>query len=85
MAEIGTFEDRFFIAMGLALGDGEHAYGRTLASAEEAAQKSGTRPYTTPVQNASAHAPFDQGRAQEEVLALRSYTGSKQSYARLAA
>ena len=47
MAEIGTFEDRFFIAMGLALGDGEHAYGRTLASAEEAAQKSGTRPYTT--------------------------------------
>jgi len=27
MAEVGTFEGRFFIAMGLALGEGEHAYG----------------------------------------------------------
>lgn len=27
VAEIGTFEGRFFIAMGLALGEGEHAYG----------------------------------------------------------
>ncbi len=27
VAEIGTFEGRYFIAMGLALGEGEHAYG----------------------------------------------------------
>ncbi|WP_439574535.1 class I SAM-dependent methyltransferase [Phreatobacter sp.] len=27
VAEIGTFEGRFFIAMGLALAEGEHAYG----------------------------------------------------------
>ena len=27
VAEVGTFEGRFFIAMGLALGEGEHAYG----------------------------------------------------------
>src|SRR4030095_6924045 len=27
VAEIGTFEGRFFIAMGLALSEGEHAYG----------------------------------------------------------
>ena len=27
VAEIGTFEGRFFIALGLALGAGEHAYG----------------------------------------------------------
>jgi Methyltransferase domain len=27
VAEIGTFEGRFFIALGLALGEGEHAYG----------------------------------------------------------
>jgi hypothetical protein len=32
VAEIGTFEGRFFIAMGLALGDGEHAYGFDLFS-----------------------------------------------------
>ncbi|MFZ0850259.1 MAG: class I SAM-dependent methyltransferase [Hyphomicrobiaceae bacterium] len=27
VAEIGTFEGRFFIALGLAVGEGEHAYG----------------------------------------------------------
>jgi len=32
VAEIGTFEGRFFIAMALALGDGEHAYGFDLFS-----------------------------------------------------
>lgn len=32
MAEIGTFEGRFFIAMGLALAQGEHAYGFDLFS-----------------------------------------------------
>ena len=32
VAEIGTFEGRFFIAMGLALVDGEHAYGFDLFS-----------------------------------------------------
>src|SRR5262245_26528307 len=32
VAEIGTFEGRFFIALGLAVGEGEHAYGFGLFS-----------------------------------------------------
>jgi len=32
VTEIGTFEGRFFIALGLAVGEGEHAYGFGLFS-----------------------------------------------------
>jgi hypothetical protein len=47
LAEIGTFEGRSFIAMGLALADGEHAYGRTSLSAEERHKNPGPGRSTT--------------------------------------
>jgi hypothetical protein len=47
VAEIGTFEGRFFIAMGLALGDGEHATGSTFFRGPAAMSSTGYLPMPT--------------------------------------